>query len=99
MIINNEEKKEKIEIEIIDKNDNIINIIDEDENIKKINEQQDDEIIIGIYIGPNFSCISGLINYNIEIIPNEIGDNITPSVLFIEDDKKNINRKRGIEKI
>ena len=62
------------------------------------NLEEDDEIIVGIYIGWYFSCISGLINFNVEIIPNEIGDNITPSVLYIEDDKNILVGKEALKK-
>ena len=45
------------------------------------------EIALGIDLGTTFSCVAFLINNKVEIIPNEIGENITPSLVSFTNDK------------
>ena len=46
----------------------------------------EEEFAIGIDLGTTFSCMAILINEKVEIIPNEIGENLTPSVVSFIDD-------------
>ena len=46
----------------------------------------EDDYPIGLYLGNTFSCIGVYRNGGIEIVPNSIGDKITPSAVLIKDD-------------
>ena len=44
--------------------------------------------VIGIDLGTTFSAVSCINRHGIpEIVPNELGKNITPSVLFFQNDQ------------
>jgi len=46
----------------------------------------DEELAVGIDLGTTFSCIAVLRNNKVEVIPNEEGENITPSVVTFTDE-------------
>ena len=48
----------------------------------------EDEYAIGLDLGTTFSCIGVYRNDWVEIIPNRIGEKITPSVVIITNDSK-----------
>ena len=45
----------------------------------------EDDYAISLYLGNTFSCIGVYRNGGIEILPNSIGDKITPSAVLIKD--------------
>ena len=55
-------------------------------NIYKIIIMDDEELAIGIDLGTTFSCVAVVRNERVEIIPNEIGENITPSIISFTDE-------------
>ena len=54
-----------------------------------------DEIILGIDLGTDFSVCGVYINGHPEIIPNEYGLSMTPSVVLFEDEMKSVAGSRA----
>jgi molecular chaperone DnaK (HSP70) len=60
---------------------------------KKLIPPIQNEQIIGIDLGTTFSCVGLYRNNNVEIIKNTLGENITPSVVFIGENEHFVGQK------
>ena len=49
---------------------------------------EDDELAIGIYIGETNSCAAVLRNGKVDIIPNELGQRLTPSIVSFDNENR-----------
>ena len=56
----------------------------------------DEELAIGIDLGTTFSCVAVLRSGNVEIIPNEEGQNLTPSIVSFAEDISFDENKVGV---
>ena len=55
------------------------------------------EIGVGIDFGTSNSCSGVYINGTVKIVPNKIGERITPSIVLFKTNKKMVNNKEIIK--